>query len=86
MENNTTQLSDMQKTELINSCKTLEELKDAIAKVADEDGCIQGSRYCWPATQQQESVDKINMNRADYTRLTRTFGIRQKMIDILAGE
>ena len=69
------------KWSLVNAAESFDELKKAIATVAEE-GIIEGRSRTFMAERQIKAVDLI-MNGYPYNLLTRSYGIRQQMMYLM---
>lgn len=76
-------MTEAEKWELINSCKTSEELSEAILKVANPNGEIVGSRQIpWNVEQQASFVPEVINGSRPVKTLTGSYGIRRQAINI----
>ena len=73
-------MTDLEKYEAVNKCKTLKELSQAILQVAD-DGRVKGRNKSFDSIKMANSC--LNYTLENYNMLTREFGIRQQAIMIL---
>jgi hypothetical protein len=75
-------MTDLEKYELINKCETAEELSDAIIKISDQTGFIQGRTRMFNADQMANYCDLVINGNGSPNLLTREFGIRQQALYI----
>lgn len=72
--------TELWKYQLINEADSIKQLQLAIAKIADEDGYIQGRSYKWDALEQSGHVANCINGIVPFNMLTRSYGIRQQAL------
>jgi len=73
-------MTDLEKFQKVNSCETVEELKDIILSFCDEEGMIQGRTRLFNGLKMASSVQAVVDNNYPANVLTREFGIRQQAL------
>lgn len=73
---------ELEKFQIINKCETTEELKNAIVKISDKNGYIQGRFYSFDAYKMKDRVDLVIDKNYPANYLTRSYGIRQQALYI----
>ena len=72
-------MTELEKYEVVNKCKTLKELSEAILQIA-EGGVIEGRTRSFDAVTMADNCSRFTLNH--YRVLTREIGIRQQAITI----
>lgn len=75
-------MNELEKYELINSCENVAELEDAIIKIAEPSGMINGREKQFDAKYMSSFVRCIVNDSCDPRYLTRNYGIRQQALYI----
>ena len=73
-------MTDLEKFQLVNSCETVKELKDAIIKLSNTEGYIQGRTRIFDGIRMSNNVASVVNKTLDPRVLTREFGIRQQAL------
>lgn len=73
-------MSELEKYELINGCEDIESLEQAILKLADEDGRVQGRAQSFNASSMASYVEHVVKGNCVANYLTRCYGIRQQAL------
>lgn len=80
-------MTELEKYELVNSCETGQELKDAMLKISDSDnGVIRGRVRDFDGNRMAGYVHLVINEGAPANLLTRTYGIRQQAIYVAYSE
>ena len=73
-------MTELEKFQLINSCETIDELTEAIYKIADDSGNIMGRTRLFNAVTQASNARELLKNKnLPLNYLTRSYGIRQQV-------
>ena len=73
-------MTELEKYELVNQCETQSQLEDAINKLADSEGMIQGRERNFDASKMILGLQFFMDSEAPANVLTREYGIRQQAI------
>lgn len=75
-------MEELYKWKMINSCETIEELKEAITKIG-ENGVIEGTSKEFKVEDQLRACNIVWEYTAPLNYLTRNYGIRRQMMYLL---
>lgn len=75
-------MTELEKYEAVNKCKTVEDLGSLILKFADENGMIKGRIKDFNAEKMVEGLKAFINDEAVPNVLTRNYGIRQQAMYI----
>ena len=73
-------MTELEKWQLVNQCKTQAQLADAITKFADAEGMIQGRERKFDASKMIIGLSYFFIDEMPANVLTREYGIRQQAI------
>lgn len=73
-------MDELEKFKAVNSCETIEALKNCILLIADIDGMIQGRTRQFNAEKMASYVEHVTHGDLPANVLTREFGIRQQAL------
>lgn len=77
-------MTEIEKYESVNKCKTLKELSKVILSFSDENGLIKGRTRNFLASSMSDICERYSL--AEHNMLTREYGIRQQAMMILFYE
>ena len=66
---------------MIGACKSFEELYEVILSL----GTIQGSKQTLSAEDVILAIGLVRNHKAEFKAITRTFGIREKVVELITG-
>lgn len=75
-------LSELDRWELVNSCKTVDDLKAAVERL----GIVRGSNDVHTSVSINHNINLVYSDDYPYNTLTRAYGIRQQLMYIMYYE
>ena len=76
-------MTELEKYEKVNSCETVEELKQAILELGGDIGVILGRENCFDAKRMSDKCGLVFQGKLEPNILTRNYGIRQQMFYLM---